>query len=164
MGAKYLPSKKDLKATQRYQQKSLLPKSTFRKPSATPPAAMPAPKLPASFRPKIAAAIFQVADLDAALAHYKTVLGFTEDFRSGDYAGIKLGDITLHLTSGGDRKQHIGTGGIFVCCETVDAYFADLKKRGAIIRMEPVTTSYGLRDFTIADLDGNHLSFSCKVK
>ncbi len=43
MGAKYLPSKKDLKATQRYQQKTLLPKSSFKKPGLTPPVAPAAP-------------------------------------------------------------------------------------------------------------------------
>lgn len=34
MGAKYLPSKKDLKANQRFIQKQLLPKSKFKKPGA----------------------------------------------------------------------------------------------------------------------------------
>ena len=41
MGAKYLPSKKDLKANQRFAQKQLLPKSSFKKPGAT---NQPAPK------------------------------------------------------------------------------------------------------------------------
>jgi hypothetical protein len=39
MGAKYLPSKKDLKANQRFQQKQYLPKSQFKKPSPDQPAA-----------------------------------------------------------------------------------------------------------------------------
>jgi hypothetical protein len=38
MGAKYLPSKKDLKANQRFQNKQYLPKSQFKKPDATQPA------------------------------------------------------------------------------------------------------------------------------
>jgi len=37
MGAKYLPSKKDLKANQRFIQKQLLPKSAFKKASAVQP-------------------------------------------------------------------------------------------------------------------------------
>lgn len=36
MGAKYLPTKKDLKASQRFQQKQNLPKSLFKKPTAGP--------------------------------------------------------------------------------------------------------------------------------
>lgn len=164
MGAKYLPTKKDLKATQRYQQKQLLPKSAFQKPSALPPAPKAKPLPPPSVHARRAAAIFQVADLNAAVAHYKTVLGFTEDFRFGDYAGLTLGDITLHLSAEAARKQHAGAGSVFVFCEAVDAYFTAIKKRGAIIRMEPVNTGYGRRDFTVADPDGNQLSFSCEIK
>lgn len=44
MGAKYIPSVKDLKASQRFQQKQLLPKSKFIKPSAKPAAAKPKAK------------------------------------------------------------------------------------------------------------------------
>ncbi|WP_275263002.1 hypothetical protein [Rariglobus hedericola] len=36
-----MPSKKDLKATQRYHQKQLLPKSNFKKTPTTPPPAAP---------------------------------------------------------------------------------------------------------------------------
>ena len=39
--------------------------------------------------PQSAAAVFQVANLDAALKHYKEVFGFSEEFRFGDYAGIQ---------------------------------------------------------------------------
>ncbi len=38
MGAKYLPTKKDLKANQRFIQKQLLPKSQFKKPGVDQPA------------------------------------------------------------------------------------------------------------------------------
>ena len=36
MGAKYLPTKKDLKASQRFQKKDTLPKSPFKKPTGVP--------------------------------------------------------------------------------------------------------------------------------
>ena len=35
--------------------------------------------------------VFQVSDVDASLKHYTGIFGFSEDFRFGDYAGIKLG-------------------------------------------------------------------------
>ncbi len=38
MGAKYLPSKKDLKANLRFQKKQYLPKSQFKKPELEQPA------------------------------------------------------------------------------------------------------------------------------
>ncbi len=37
MGAKYLPSKKDLKASERFIKKQYLPKSQFKKPSGDQP-------------------------------------------------------------------------------------------------------------------------------
>ena len=39
--------------------------------------------------------VFQVSDVDASLKHYTGIFGFSEDFRFGDYAGIKLGDVRL---------------------------------------------------------------------
>ena len=44
MGAKYIPSVKDLKAAQRFQQKQTLPKSQFKKPATEVPAAKPKKK------------------------------------------------------------------------------------------------------------------------
>ena len=38
MGAKYLPTKKDLKASERFYKKQTLPKSPFKKPSVVQPA------------------------------------------------------------------------------------------------------------------------------
>ena len=38
---------------------------------------------------EIAAPVFQVADVDAAMKHHKDVHGFMENFRVGDYAGVK---------------------------------------------------------------------------
>jgi catechol 2,3-dioxygenase-like lactoylglutathione lyase family enzyme len=32
--------------------------------------------------------VFHVSDLDGALKYYAEVLGFKEDFRFGDYAGV----------------------------------------------------------------------------
>ena len=46
---------------------------------------------------------------------------------------------------------------IFV--DDVDALHADLVKRGAWVRKEPKDYDYGLRDFDVADLDGNMIFF-----
>ena len=47
-----------------------------------------------------AAPVFHVSNLDTALKYYKDVLGFREDFRFGQYAGVKLGEFALHLSAG----------------------------------------------------------------
>ena len=43
MAQKYIPTIKDLKASQRFQQKQNLPKSTFKKPALQKPVEKPAP-------------------------------------------------------------------------------------------------------------------------
>lgn len=49
-------------------------------------------------RAQRAAPVFAVSDLAASLAYYQDVLGFQEDFRVGNYAGLKHGGAALHLT------------------------------------------------------------------
>lgn len=82
-----------------------------------------------------AAAVFPVSDLDASLRYYVEVFGFEEDFRVGDCAGIKHGGGCLHLSThtypntGPPGKP--GSGVVYVFCDKVDAYFAEITQRGA---------------------------------
>ena len=108
--------------------------------------------------------MFQVANLDAALKYYTDVFGFAEKFRFGDYAGIELGEISLHLSSHNARNRPVGGGNVYVFCDEVDSYYADLKKKGARLLSEPKDYPYGMRDFAAVDLDGNHLGFGCESK
>lgn len=107
------------------------------------------------------APVFQVSDLDAALKHYHEVLGFSEDFRFGDYAGIKLGGACLHLSGHNVHHRPLGGGSAYIFADEVDRYHAEIKARGATMRTEPKTYDYGMRDFTVVDPDGNHLHFGC---
>jgi uncharacterized glyoxalase superfamily protein PhnB len=113
-----------------------------------------------------AAPVFHVASVDAALKHYKEVLGFEEDFRVGDYAGVKLGRIRVHLSKHGkgEFSKPIGGSIVYVFCDEVDSYFAEVKERGARVKYPPQNTHYGMREFMVADLDGHHLAFGCESK
>ena len=113
-----------------------------------------------------AAPVFQVDNVDAALKHYKDVLGFEEDFRVGDYAGVKHGKIGVHLSKHGEGEyaKPIGGGIVYVFCDEVDSYYAETKKKGANIKYPPQDTPYGMREFMVADLDGHHLAFGCESK
>jgi uncharacterized glyoxalase superfamily protein PhnB len=115
---------------------------------------------------EIAAPVFHVVDVDAALKNYKDVLGFEEDFRVGDYVGVKLGKITVHLSkySAGEYAKPIGGSIVYVFCDEVDAYYAEIKKKGAKVKYPPQDTHYGMREFMVADLDGHHLAFGCDIK
>lgn len=112
------------------------------------------------------APVFQVSDVDAALAHYKEVLGFSEDFRVDDYAGVRLDKMALHLTKhrSGEFAKPVGGSIAYVFCDEVDDYFREVKRKGAKIKYPPHDTDYGMREFMLADLDGHHLAFGCDIK
>lgn len=114
------------------------------------------------------APVFKVASLDRALSHYKDVLGFEEDFRVGQYAGVKLGNVCIHLAeqpeeNDGEYAKPIGGSTVYLFCDEVDSCFAAIKSRGAIVKYAPRNWPYGMRDFRVADPDGNHLSFGCDL-
>lgn len=110
---------------------------------------------------KFIAPVFRVQNLDAALDHYVNVLGFSTQFRYGNYAGLKLGDILLHLT-GGPHSGPVGAATAYIYCDDVDKYYAELKSRGAALESEPKNWPYGMREFFVSDPDGNRLGFGCE--
>jgi uncharacterized glyoxalase superfamily protein PhnB len=107
--------------------------------------------------------VFHVSDLDSALTYYKVVLGFEEDFRFGAYAGVNHGSACLHLCGHQIHKRPIGGGTAFIFCDEVDDYFQQIKKQGAIVKVEPADQPYGMRDFIVLDPDGNHMNFGCEI-
>ena len=110
------------------------------------------------------APVFQVADLEKAITHYTDVFGFAEDFRFGDYAGIKLGNACLHICGHSIHARPIGGGTVYIFCDEIDSYYDDIVKKGAHVKSEPQDYPYGMRDFMAVDIDGNHLAFGCESK
>jgi predicted enzyme related to lactoylglutathione lyase len=115
-------------------------------------------------KPESAATVFQVANVDSGLRYYKEVLGFAEVFRFGDYAGVELGEARIHLCSHGTHNRPVGGGTIYLFCDDVDTYYAEIKSKGGIIKNEPHDYDYGMRDFMALDPDGNHLAFGCEIE
>ena len=113
--------------------------------------------------PTTATTVLQVADIPAALSFYCGVLGFTEDFRYDNYAGITLGKIDLHLCNHTIWNRPLGGGAVVVIAEEVDDYCALVRQRGATVLSDPADQFYGLRDFVLADPDGNILTFSAPL-
>ncbi len=113
--------------------------------------------------------VFQVANLEAALKFYSEILGFTEDFRFGNYAGLKFGAISLHLseqTSDGrsEYKKPLGSGIAYLFCDEVDAYYDQIKSKGAPTKYPPQDFPYGMREFMTVDPDGNHVAFGAEIE
>ena len=100
--------------------------------------------------------ILRVADLDASLAYYTGVLGFTLDWRADDFAQVARGQSALMLSQG--KQGHAGTW-VYVGVNDADALLAELQPRGAIVRHPPANYPWGARELHVSDPDGHVLRF-----
>lgn len=106
--------------------------------------------------------VFTVKDVKASAAYYRDKLGFDPAFEYGTptyYVGLRSGGVQLHLIEAGNAPRPPGHGAVSIFVDDVDGLHADLQKRGAKILKAPADYDYGLRDFDVADLDGNMLFF-----
>jgi catechol 2,3-dioxygenase-like lactoylglutathione lyase family enzyme len=111
------------------------------------------------------AAVFPVSDLETSLRYFVEVLGFREEFRFGQYAGLVQGECRLHLSQQGNPNAGPpGTGAVYIFCDEVDAYYADIVSRGAKVDGEPRNYEYAMRDFIARDPDGNQVSFGVPTR
>jgi uncharacterized glyoxalase superfamily protein PhnB len=108
--------------------------------------------------------VLQVSNLSLSLKYYTDVLGFTEDFRFGEYAGVRNGEAVLHLCAHTLHARPVGGGAAFVFCDEIDNYCNEIERTGAIVKVEPEDRPYGMRDFTVLDSDGNHLNFGTELR
>lgn len=75
------------------------------------------------------------------------------------YVGVCSGQVSLHLVSASQTPRQPGQDAVSIFVDDVDSLHADLVKRGAKVFKEPKDYDYGLRDFDVADLDGNMIFF-----
>ena len=116
-------------------------------------------------KPHGSATTFHVSDIDASLKYFTEILGFSERFRFGDYAGVQYDDIQIHLSGPkATNKRGIGQGSIYIFCDDVDAYYTEVNSRGATTQAPPKNYDYGMRDFVIEDPDGNLIGIGQEIK
>ena len=111
--------------------------------------------------------VLTVTDITASLAYYRDKLGFDLAFEYGKptfYAGLCSGEVTLHLISTSTAPRQPGQGAVSIFVDNVDALHANLVKRGAKVIKAPANYDYGMRDFDVADLDGNTIVFGMESK
>ena len=114
-----------------------------------------------------AATVFVVQDVLRSVEHYRDVLGFHTEFTYGQptfYAGVERGAVVIHLQAASETKRQPGQGAVNIFVTDVDGLYQELKSRGAKTLNEPKDYAYGMRDFDINDLDGNHLCFGMESK
>ncbi|WOO41386.1 glyoxalase superfamily protein [Rubellicoccus peritrichatus] len=112
-----------------------------------------------------AATVLTVKDVDTSIRFYTDILGFEEDFRFGEYAGIKCGSVQIHLSQyDNPNMKALGESNLYLFCNEVDDFYREITSKGVRVKGEPKDYPYGMRDFIAYDPDGNQLAFGAPVK
>jgi hypothetical protein len=69
------------------------------------------------------------------------------------------GAVTIHLQAATHTERPAGASSLCVFVGDADALHRELTGRGARVLKAPASYPYGMRDFDVADLDGNVLVF-----
>jgi GNAT superfamily N-acetyltransferase len=106
--------------------------------------------------------IFPVADVVATVGYYREVLGFREGWTWGeppDFGGVRWGKIgaMFALSSGPEVKVGGQWHSFFV--EGIDALHDFHGRNGATICSPLEAKPWGLREYTVRDLNGHYLRF-----
>jgi len=125
---------------------------------------------PESLRLRNIAPSLTVNDLQASLAWYRDVLGFTVDEtweHGGKVAGasVKAGGAFINLSQddwakGRDRVKGEGLRLYLSTTQHVDEIAAGIKARGGTLASEPADQPWGARTFNLVDPDGYKLTIS----
>ena len=97
-------------------------------------------------------------DVAAGVTYYKDVLGFGINYQQADLGVMFRDSVTLLLIA--RTAGHRGIGSCSVYISDADKLHEELTRKGAKALGQPVSQPWGLRDFTIVDLEGNRLTFA----
>jgi catechol 2,3-dioxygenase-like lactoylglutathione lyase family enzyme len=107
-----------------------------------------------------------VADIDAAIEHYRSVLGFFLEWARydedgpGGIANLWRGELSLFVMT----TEGFGPSRVYCHLASrrkVDELHADLVAHGAHIRSAPAPRAWGNYEMAFADLDGNEFRIAC---
>ncbi len=98
-------------------------------------------------------------NVDTAVAFYQQRLGFEHLFTMDGYAGVRRGDVELHLwtrdgeaTSGGSCRVNVSG---------IEALYAEMRQAGVISPDGTLAAkAWGYREFAVLDADGNQITFA----
>jgi len=97
-------------------------------------------------------------DVPAAVKYYRDVLGFGINYEQDDVGVMFRDKVTVLLIARTERHNGIGSFEVYI--ENADALYEELHTRGANLQGEPVSRPWGLRDFSVLDLEGNRITFA----
>jgi uncharacterized glyoxalase superfamily protein PhnB len=113
------------------------------------------------------AAVFTVGNVGRSLEFYVARLAFREHFRLGDpieYAIVERDSVSIHLMPASQAPGSLGRSSIYVFAEDVDRLHDELQRRGCPIEIAPTDFSYGMREMSVRDPDGNRTTFGQESK
>ena len=99
-----------------------------------------------------------VVDVERAQRHYRDALGFAVGwlYPGGEIGAVSRGEVAIFLRK---RTPPFDAAVHWVFADDIDATYHELKALGANI-VEPLETKpWGLRQFTVEDVDGNRFYF-----
>ena len=102
------------------------------------------------------APVLHVPDVKAAAAFYRDVLGFTWDFGDASYAVVWRDNSAIHFVRDDGKPNGVH---LFQWVRDVDAYYREVRGRGAVVASEPADRPYGIREFGVQDLNGLGIVF-----
>ncbi len=103
------------------------------------------------------------ADIPAAMKFYQDVLGFKVSYGDGKgYTILKRDETQIALLP--KQPPFVGPTSVYIFVQKIDQYFDEVKAKKPTFRHELATNSYGMRDFSLLDPEGNRISFGEEVK
>ena len=99
-----------------------------------------------------------VADVERAQQHYRDVLGFEIGwlYPGKEVGAVSRDDVAIFFRK---RKAPFEPAVHWVFAEDIDVSYQELKSSGANIAAPLERKPWGLRQFTVSDLDGNLFYF-----
>jgi len=104
-------------------------------------------------------AVLRAPDLLAATEFYTSKLGFQLAFMYGEpptMAGVNLGNVQMFLQRG---QPYPDGAEVYFVVSNADALFAFQAANGVEVIQPPGDREYGLRDYSVRDLNGYELAF-----
>ena len=112
-----------------------------------------------------------VRDMKETIKFYKNSLGFKmglafPDANNPGYAELSKDGMVLMFISakdckiGSEEKLGVGVNLYMQIDGDIDEYYQELKKRGVKITVDIADEPYGIRDFTVEDINGYQLTFN----
>jgi catechol 2,3-dioxygenase-like lactoylglutathione lyase family enzyme len=101
----------------------------------------------------------RVRDVARAIDFYTSRLGFRLGFKWGEplrFAGMNFGEVQVFLQQGDPGSV---PAQVYFVVDDADALHEYQAGQGAQVLRTPADQAYELRDYTVADLDGNELTF-----